>query len=196
MRIGPFQPWHPLIPPVEGDTDAPEGICVKFAPASKRMRMAAARAAARSLERLGIDPGGLTGRELSEDEIVAVFEAGDEASRALIRLGALTDPNPEWKGMLDLDGQPLPLNAETLEWALLNDAFFEAADRMYVQPSAAKDREKNALSASPNGIGEAATPGKPTARSPAKAKRGGGAKHAPTKSAPRKPRKGSSSGAS
>lgn len=196
MRIAPFQPWITLIPPEKGDTDAPEGVCVKFAPASKPMRMAAARAAARSLERLGIDPGELTGRELTEDEIMAVFAAGDEAARALIRLGALADPNPEWKGVLDLDGKPLELNADTLEWAMLDDAFFEAADRLYVRPAAAKDREKNGSAASPNGTGEAATPGKDIAKSRAGARRGGGAKPAPTKPTRPKRPKGNSSGAS
>jgi hypothetical protein len=163
MRIAPFKPWITLIPPAEGDAEAPEGVRVKFVPASKPLRMAAARAASRTLDKLGIDPATIIDAELSEDEIMAVFAATDEASRALIRLGALGSDTPEWKGVLDEAGNPLPLTAETLEWALLNDAFFEAADRLYVQAAAAKDAEKNGFAASPNGTGAAATRGSDTA---------------------------------
>lgn len=163
MRIAPFKPWITLIPPAEGDTDAPEGVRVKFAPASKPLRMTAARAAQRTLDKLGIDPATMIDGELSDDQILAVFSATDEASRALIRMGALASDAPEWKGVLDEEGNPLPLNAETLEWALLDDAFFEAADRLYVQAAASKDAEKNASAASPNGTGVAGTKDSDTA---------------------------------
>lgn len=142
MRISAYQPWHTLIEPIAGDKVAPNGVRIKFAFPSKPMRMAAARAARKTLDRLGFDGDALSGRELSEDELVAVFEASDEASRALIRLGALKDAHPEWDGLVDADDKPVPLNAETLEWALNDEAFFEAADRLYVQPASARDREK------------------------------------------------------
>lgn len=196
MRIAPFKPWLTLIPPVENDQDAPNGVRVKFAPPTKPMRMAAARAAQKALARLGLDPAELGGRELDEDEMIAVFEASDEASRALIRLGVLSAEVPEWEGMLDLDGKPLQLDAETLEWALLNDEFFSAADALYVQPAAAKDREKNGSSASSNGIGEAGTTGSDTASSAAKASGTGAVRSARTKAAGRKPRKAKASGTS
>lgn len=196
MRISAYQPWHTLIEPTEGDTVAPNGVRIKLAFPSKPMRMAAARAARKTLDRLGFDGDALSGRDLSEDELVAVFEASDEASRALIRLGALKDANPEWEGLVDADDKPVPLNAETLEWALNDDAFFEAADRLYVQPASARDREKNGSPASPNGIGEAATPASDIASSPATRRGKGGARDAHTGRTPRKPKRAKASGTS
>lgn len=196
MRIAAYDPWHTLIEPVENDTTAPNGVRIKLAYPSRPMRMAAARAAQKALARLGFDASDVAGRDLDEDEIVAVFEASDEASRALIRLGALKDPVPEWEGLVDVSDKALPLTAETLEWALHDESFFEAADRLYVQPAAARDREKNASAASPTGIGEAETPDSDTANLPAKQSVMGAAPSVPMKRSGRKPKKVKASGAS
>lgn len=74
---------------------------------------------------------------------------------------------------LDDDGSPLldgdgePVMRSGLDLFIADPRTFEAADRAYVIPWLNRDREGNVSSASPNGTGEAGTPGPATASTPA-----------------------------
>lgn len=180
MRLHAKEPkWLTLIEPVPGDKEAPRGVRVKCAHVGRSIKRKAARASQKALA--GIDLSDRE-RELSDADVDALYEAGDVSSRELIRLAILDQGTPEWDGVLDAKGKPLPVTAEAVELALDDEDFFEAADRLIVMPAAERDREKNALSASPSGIGEAGTPARDTASSAAGKKTAAAAKPAPTRS--------------
>lgn len=123
-------------------------------------------------------------------------DAGEAASRELIRLGMI-----EWGGIGDANGKPLELTPDrdtrmktanaperpegTVDLLLADEEIFAKLDADYVRPDAVRIAEKNGLSASPTGTGEAATRGKGTASSHAAArKRGAASRKAAAKTAP------------
>lgn len=192
LTLGKREPeWITLIAPIEGDRKAPRGVRAKFAPVTRKMRRKAARASREVLG--GID---ITAEGLTDDEIDTMLDAGEAASRALIRIGLLDQERPEWEGLFGADGKPAPVTPENVDLALEDEQFFTAADRLYVLAAADRDREKNGLSASPNGTGEAGTPVKGTASSAARRKTGSAAKSAPTQSRRSQPTKAKGSGRS
>lgn len=150
--------WLTLIPAAGKDP----AVRARFAPITRAMKRKAARAS-----RAVWGDGPVPADELSDAELDALYDAGEAASRALIRFGLLDQPEPAWEGIGDAAGKPLPVTEETVEMALDEDRFFEAADRLYVQPAAFRDAEKNGSPASPNGTGEAGTRARATASSAA-----------------------------
>lgn len=176
----------------EASGDGPEAFVI-LAPITPPMRRRAQRAA-RAL--LGdVD-------NLADVDLDQLIDIGEVASRELIRLGAV-----EWGGLGDAGGVPLELTPDrdtrfatanspdrpggTIDLLLDDEDCFATIDERYVRPDAMRRAEKNGLSASPNGTGEAGTPGKNTASSAARPKRRAAAKNARTarKSSRRKPPK-------
>jgi hypothetical protein len=190
-KQGPF--WLTLIPAQEGDEESPRGFRVKFAPATRSMKRRAARA---SQSVLGgrID---FTDRErvLSDEELDLLVDAGEMSSAAMIRMGILEQPEPEWDGAFDEAGKPLPVTEENVDIILANEEVFEAADRLYVRPIALAEmqraQEKNGSAPSPNGTGGARIAARPIAQTARKR-----APSARTRSTPSKPRKAKGSGGS
>jgi hypothetical protein len=97
-------------------------------------------------------------------------DAGDAYSLLLIRQGIC-----EWEGLGDADGKPLAVSPDAIELFLGEEALFDAADVAYVIPEVLRDAEKNGLSASPSGIGAAATQASDTVTSSAAIPKTGGA---------------------
>jgi hypothetical protein len=179
--------WLTLIPATGKDP----AVRAKFAPITRAMRRKAAQAVRGQIG--GLDAS-IPTAQLSDEDFNRLLDAGEAGSRELIRCALLDQPEPGWEGIGDESGQPLPVNEETVEMALDNDRFFEAADRLFVLPESKRDAEGNASAVSPGGTGEAATPASDTANSPARPKRGAGAKSAPTKRTRSKPRREKPSG--
>ncbi|HVM38292.1 MAG TPA: hypothetical protein VM265_07895 [Sphingomicrobium sp.] len=167
--------------------DDGEAAWVVLAPITPAMRRRAHRAARRLLG--DIDPESITDAEL--DRLV---DAGEAASRELIRLGVV-----EWGGMVGEDGEPFALTPDretrlesanepdrpqgTIDLLLADEEAFDLLDAAYVRPDAERRAEKNGLSASPSGTGEAATADKDIASSAAPAKPTGASRTAAAKSA-------------
>jgi hypothetical protein len=123
----------------------------------------------------------IAGREFDELDNDAIFDLSEVASRELIRLGIV-----EWGGIFDAKGKAVELTPDretrfatandpnrptgTIDQLLEEEDLFEKLDAEYVVPDAKRRAEKNGLSASPAGTGEAATRGKGTASSAAGAK--------------------------
>lgn len=136
------------------------------------MRRRAQRAAGRSLGDVDFDAV----------DVDVLYDAVEDGSRELIRLGII-----EWGGIGDADGNPLELTpdrdtrfatanapdrpAGSIDLLLADEDAFTTIDADYVRPDAIRRAEKNGLSASPSGTGEAATPGSDTASSAARPKR-------------------------
>lgn len=154
--------WETLFP-AEGGKPAVE---VLFAPVTRQMRRNA-KAAVREMI--------LSGVEIESASPELLDDVGEAVSIAFLRQGII-----DWRGIGDADGEPIAVSPEAIEMFLADDDLFAAADRIYVGPIIERDREKNGLSASPNGIGEAETPAKIIAGSPAEPTRKAGAKNAPT----------------
>jgi len=171
--------------------DEPEAF-VLLAPISPAMRRRAQRIARQLM--------GET--EVADLDLDKLIDIGELASRELIRLGLV-----EWGGIGDDDGNPLELTPDretrfataasdqrptgSIDALLDDEDVVAIIDSQYVRPDAIRRAEKNGLSASPNGIGGAETPGKDTANSPARKKRAGGARSVPiakTRSKPRRPK--------
>lgn len=142
------------------------GVRVQFAPVTRAMKRKARQAAREVLGDV------LSIEDVGSDQL---FEMGEAFSRALIRLGIV-----DWDGIGDPKGKAMAVSAETVEMFLENEDCFEAADALYVMPVVERDREKNALSASPDGTGKAATRAKTTAGSAARPTKKAAAKSAPT----------------
>lgn len=196
MRFSKPEPfWLTLIPPAAGDEEAPNGVRAKFAPMTRAMRRRAARAARAAAGELP-DPGA----ELTPEMEDALYAAGEVSSAMLIRLGLIECKVPEWEGVLDQDGAPLPLTEDTVDIVLANEEFLEAAERAYLLPIFERDAEKNGYSASPNGTGEAGTPASDIASSSAdtiqRTAPPSDATAAPTVRTPSRPRKPRASGKS
>lgn len=190
----PEQAWVELIP-AKGDDPA---VLVIFAPPTRSMKRRAQRAAWREMS--GAKPEELDALELAD--------IGDAFSRELLRLAIVA-----WKGV-GLDGATVGEPAEitppldvrvktsdkpdrptgTIDLFLADEEAFDAADAAYVLPILERDREKNALSASPTGIGGAGTRGKAIAGSAARPRKKAGAKSARTGKTSLKPPKAKSSG--
>lgn len=186
LKLAKSEPEWLELAAAAGDEPAVE---VRFAPIGVKAVRAARRAAAKAL---GID----------EDD---VEEAGDAMSRELIRRGIL-----EWRGIgddagqviepthdvevKDDDGEVIEVVPGTISAFLADPRTFEAADRLYVYPWVRRDQEKNVSSASPNGTGEAATPGADIASSAATEGEAPAAETAPTPAKSRKPRKARAAG--
>lgn len=198
MLVAPARPKTP-----EGDWQTILGAQFLFAPIDRPMLMRARRAAREASQAEDAEEVG--------SPIDMIEEMGDAMSRALIMDGmkgwrdvaaAALDDDGEPRS--DNDGEPvfhlLPFTPENLALILSDPVTFEAIDNAYVVPFILRERERtapgNALSASPNGIGEAATPAKDIATSPAKRSgaRGAGSARTPRKS--RGPSKKRTSGAS
>lgn len=170
---------------------------VQFGPITRGMKLRAYRRA------LGL----IDSDDVESLDQVALGDIGDAFSYELLRLGIRA-----WRGVGDENGEPVAITppmrdrfrtAEdedrpmgTIDAFLSIEELFDAADRIYVIPVVERDRSKNALSASPNGIGEAATPAPAIAGSSARRTSKGGARNASTAPrAPKRPRK-TGSGAS
>lgn len=170
--------WLGSIASIDPKDDRPfllAGVRVKFAPISRggvRAAHASSRAALQA--------------DLDDKE-----EAGDQYSIAMLSRGIVA-----WEGVGDADGKVLPVTPESVALALDDPDFFAAADRAYVLPYALRSAEKNGLSVSPSGIGEAGTAARATARRPASRKRANAAKPAPIPSTRSKRPKGKTSGTS
>ena len=107
----------------------------------------------------------------------SVERAGDAFSAALIRHNIISwegigdengdpvEPSPD-REILDDNGMVVGVEPGTISAFLAEPRLVEAADRQYIGPWTELDAEKNASSASPNGIGEAGTPAGDTANSP------------------------------
>jgi hypothetical protein len=179
----------------QGDDPAAVVVLVPIEPKMRRRAMAAAR---RLLDKIGHDPAeGLEGDVL--------FDVSEEVSRELLRLGIVAI-----EGFGDEDGKPFDLTPDretrlrtvsdpdrptgTIDDLLADDWVFDKLDAEYVIPDAKRRAEKNGLSGSPNGTSTGATPGKDTARSPARRKRTVAAKNARTRSTRSKPTKRKGSG--
>jgi hypothetical protein len=141
--------WIELFP-AEGKIPALE---VQFARPSRSMKRRARHEAAGLLTPL---------EEGEERDMLELADVGDAYSRALITRAILG-----WRGVGGADGKPLPFTPANVQVFLDQEEFFDAADAKYVQPEVAKDAEKNGLSASPVGTGEAATQEEIIAISPA-----------------------------
>jgi len=193
MRFAKPQPfWLTLIPAVPGDEEAPNGVRAKFSPVTRVMKRKAARAAL-------VAAGGAIGadEELTVEQEDALFAAGEVSTTTMIRLALLAPEVPEWEGVLDVEGEPLPLTEEALDIVLANEEFLDAAEAAYVLPIRLKDAEKNVLPASLNGIGEAGTPGSAIATSSAPLRPGASdATPASTVKTPSRPRRRKGSGTS
>lgn len=168
--------WITLIP-AQGDAPAVEGL---FDRITRGMKRRAQREASGQLPEL--DEG-------QERDILDLADIGDVYTRSLIRQGLR-----DWRGVGDAHGKVLAFSPEALELFLDNDVLFDATDEAYVMPEVRREAEKNALSASPNGTGEAAMPANGTAISPATPRKRGGAKSAPTSKTNPAPRKAKKSG--
>lgn len=101
-------------------------------------------------------------------------DAGDAYTASIIRQGIIA-----WAGIGDADGKVLAVSPEAIELFIDDEDLFRAADREYVTPNVLADVEKNGLSASPNGIGAAATQASDTATLSARPTKSGDA--SPTK---------------
>lgn len=150
--------------------DEPEAFVV-LAPVTPAMRRRAQRAAHRSLGDADFDA----------IDVDVLHDAVEDGSRELIRLGLL-----DWGGIGDADGNLLELTPDrdtrfatanapdrptgTIDLLLADEDAFAAIDAAYVRPDAMRRAEKNGLSASPSGTGEAATPASATASSAARRK--------------------------
>jgi hypothetical protein len=130
------------------------GVRVCFAPVGKK----AARA------------GGEAVRDILVADEGAVVAASDAIGESLLRHGIVA-----WEGVGDADGNPLPVNSETVEAFIANADAYGAADQAYITPWIMRDREKNASAGSLPGTGAVETPAKDTARSPATPKPKAGA---------------------
>lgn len=174
----------------EASGDEPEAYVV-MAPISPPMRRRAQRVARRLM-------GETT--DLADMDLDQLIDIGEVASRELIRLGLV-----EWSGIGDADGDELGLTPDretrfatasdedrptgSIDNLLDDEDLFNRIDEIYVRPDALRRAEKNALSASPIGTGEAGTPAGDTASSAAKPKRKrSGAKPARTVSTSSRPR--------
>ena len=134
----------------------------------------------------------LLGEGVDKTELAVIQNAGDAFSKSLLRQGV-----DDWRGVGDGAGKrPLAFSPEAFEMFLADDLLFETADRLYVLPAVALDREKNASAGSPNGTGKAATPAKTTAASSAARTRKAAAANAPTSPTRPKPSRARKSGRS
>ena len=139
-----------------------------------------------------------------------IEEMGDAMTRALIIEG-VKDWRHVFVAALDDAGEPLlnegepvydllPFSAENLALLLSDPLAVDAFEEAYVMPFVTRERQRaepgNGFAASPNGIGEAATQDNVFATSPAKPKRGGGARRARTSSTSRRAKPKKTSGAS
>lgn len=163
-------------------------VRVQFAPIVPAAVRAARRAVARQLN---VDPAD-------------VETAGDALSYELLQRGIIA-----WEGVgghdgaaiapsrdqveTDKSGAELSRTPGTISLFLSDVDRFQWCDRVYVLPWVKRDLEKNGLSASPSGTGQAGTRASGTASSPAKPK-GRGAKSARTRKTIRKATKASASG--
>lgn len=172
IRIGEAPPaprWEDEVLP---------GVDILFAPPSARAWRAAKRAAA---EAIGEADG------ISEEDALEI--AGDALSLELIRRGIV-----DWRGVGDLNGNPIPVSPEAVEIFLSDPRRLDACDTRYVMPFAVEQREGNGSAGSPSGILAEATPAKAIASSVAKRARGGAAKNARTGSTRSKRKRGTKSG--
>ncbi|WP_342249382.1 hypothetical protein [Sphingomonas sp. OTU376] len=176
------------------------GAEVFFLPITRSMLRRARRAALKKLGREGE-------AESEADAAEQLEDLGDALSEALIMEGA-RDWRDVAEQVFDEDGEPvlddernptfkaLPFSTESLAIMLSDPIVFEAFDLAYVVPFAQRQRAKNGSAASPNGIGEAATPASVTANSRARRPKPDAAKPVRTKSRPQKATKRKSSGKS
>jgi hypothetical protein len=154
-----------------------------MAPIGPGMRRRAQRAARGVL-------GEVTDFDAVDEDLM--FDAGDTASRELIRIGMI-----EWGGIGGAEGdEPLVLTPDaetrlrtcndparptgTIDLLLADEDVVAKIDADYVLPDSLRRIEKNALSASPTGTGEAGTQATDTASSAARPKRKAGARSART----------------
>lgn len=128
-------------------------VRVKMAKISRSMKR---RAQHEALESLPAIEGG------TDRDPLELADAGDAYGASLIRQGLL-----EWEGIGDANGIVIPVTPESVGLFLDDDALFERLDDEYVMPEVLRDAEKNGLSVSPNGTGEAVTRAGATAISPA-----------------------------
>lgn len=166
-------------------TDETKSVWVEVIPINRAIRRRARRAAFRHLE----------GRDLKALEQEDLEDFGEAFSYELLRLVIVA-----WGGVLEPEGGDDAPVAEitpshdvrmrtstkadrptgSIDDFLGMEAVFETADRLVVMPFVERDKEKNALSASPSGTGEAATQAKTIAGSPATRKTASAAKSART----------------
>lgn len=128
------------------------GVRAQFAKITRSMKRRAKRAAAGLIGEVG---------EGATRDLLDLADAGEAFSEALIRAGLL-----DWEGIGYSLEQPMPVTPETIEMFLADERLFDAVDREYVLPEVLWEAEKNGLSVSPSGIGEAATPASDTVISP------------------------------
>jgi hypothetical protein len=131
------------IEPATGETPAFE---ILFAPAGRSMRRRAHSAALKDFPDIA-DP--------ANADIDELLDGIDAQSRHLIRAAA-----KDWRGVFDRETKkPLPFSIEALDAALADEdsGFFDLVNDAWIEPMRAREREKNASSASPNGTGKAET---------------------------------------
>jgi hypothetical protein len=177
--------------------DDEPAVEVQFGPITRGMKLRAYRRA------LGM----LDGADVSSIDKMALGDMGDAFSYELLRLGIKA-----WSGVGDENGEPVAITPAmsirfrtsenedrpmgTIDAFLSIEDLFDEADRIYVMPVVERDRSKNALSASPNGIGGAEMQDPAIAGSSATPPSKAAAKSASTGSmrrkAPRKTRSGAS----
>jgi hypothetical protein len=131
----------------------------------------------------------LVGRAMLGTENPDLGAVGDVMSAELIRAGLVA-----WEGIGDATGNPVPVTPENIELLLQHDDAFRAIETAYCNPWYDRDREKNGLPGSPNGIGTAAMPGNDIATSPARPKPKAAARNAPIAKTRRKARPAKPSG--
>lgn len=180
-RLEPWPRWLGDIP--SGDPNDPRpffvpGVRVRFARASRSLKRRAQVAASGLLGEAG---------ENEHHDPLNLADAGDAFSEEMIRRGIV-----EWEGIGDAEGSTLPVSPEAIEMFIADPDLFDRADQLYVLPEVLRDAEKNGLSASPAGTGEAETPAADIASSAAAAATD--AASAPTSSRNRKPKPGRKSG--
>lgn len=195
LVIGEKRPVKVVLRAAQGDD--PEAF-VTLAPITPGMRRRAQRAARGVIGEVA---------DIAEVDEDLLFDAGDTASRELIRIGMIG-----WGGIGGEGGAPLELTPDaatrlrtandpdrptgTIDYLLADEDIVAAIDRDYVRPDAIRRLEKNASSASSNGTGEAATAASDTASSVASRRRKGGVQRArtgKTSSAATKPKASGSS---
>lgn len=180
-RVEPWPRWLGKIPSDDPADPRPfllPGVRVQFAQPTRSIKR---RAKAEAVQLLGeVEEGGTR-------DLIELTDAGDAFSEALLRKTIIA-----WEGIGDPTGAPLPVGPEAIELFLGDERLFDAADAALVMPEVLLDAEKNGLSASPNGTGEAATPASDIATSPAPAKTA--APNAPTSSKPRRAKRAKTPG--
>ncbi|MHA3791453.1 hypothetical protein [Rhizorhabdus histidinilytica] len=179
IRIGEAAPsarWEEEVLP---------GVDILFAPITRPAWRAAKRAAAKALD----GEGKAVGAEgtLADDEAIEI--GGDAFSLELIRRGIL-----EWRGVGDLDGNPIDVTPEAVDIFLSDPRRFDACDLRYVMPFALEQREGNGSAGSPSGTSSRVMPAKTTAGSVAKRAPGVAAKNVRTGSTRPKRKRAKASG--